>query len=1193
MKRLKHEVIYIFLILFFVITIVIKFSFSSSDSILSSSEYEIKNNTIYAVPTTYNFRVGELLEKINSDTDLKVYNTNNQELKAGDSAISGYTLKADNTSYNIIVLGDITSDGTINLGDVSKLYNAYKGKSTLNGNEKKSGDTTQDDNISLGDVSRLYNYYKGKRAFSYFEKNIIDIDNMVDQANTYYESNTTSNLLGSNLIDKFDINHTNTDRAILTKDGKVEVAMERDNKCYRKNALSNYVEKIDKEYCDVNNLTAFPSNSGRLHVDGSKLMNERNEEVVLNGVSVEYDLLKLENIFNDNHLGIARNWGTNVFRIFVDNGLYQGNFIDNKDEYTEKIIETIDKVIENDMYVILNWNPGPHTSKEEHAIDLFTRITSHFKNNPYIIYEIWNEAYGSEVNWEVMKSYANTIIPIIRSNAPDSIILVCTPNGLDIFNTINSDPLNYNNLMYVLHNYTEGMTDTSYEKARSAMKLGIPIFVTEWAATSSSSKTDPYYWNEAYGTSFAKFLINHNLSFTYYAFQPMQWCFGLTAPDGWTKDLEDETLKPSGRFYKKVLQRKFETEYSVMTNLNKNVDKFRDPEYREKIVSITFKDTINIPSNVVVKWDMSMIQDNSVIGYLTPASESGMYDLVICANGKIEAPVSMSDFFAGMKNVKTIDLRNLYTDNVIHMNGMFYNCSSLISLDLEHFDVSHVNNISSMFCGCVNLENLNINGWHSDGKLVAVGYAFYACRKLKSIDISGLDVSKVTSFDATFGECLELEYINISNWEPEKIDSFKAVFRNNKVLKEVDMSSIEFNNGDASITNLFYQTNSNAIIYLKNPKVKEQILGLDPSLNTVNFKYRVESDNGTSGNTLWNYDCLTSTLTISGTGNMADYSRDSLPPWYKYRGNIENVIVGENIKSLGKFAFYDLIYVKEFRIDSIKLNDLSHQEGDSNVGTNYTLYNTGAKYGMKLIFGENLTYIPSMLMAPYSYSKTTKVTDIKFEGNKITSVGLYSLARLSTDALILNEGHTAGRGLAFGYSDTIKLIVLPNSLHEISDWLMRGNSALEKIVFGPSVNILYGHTINDCPMLNTLVIPHINSSNKVYADNFSANKGKTITVYGDSSTETWVNNQRSVSPDVTFIYKPLEDYKSTIKSNTDINTSVSYNDSYTFNYNGDVKVYYSYLIDGETKLFEYSDVNKNGNTYTINNIKNDIYIEMN
>ena len=1180
-------------IVVFFVSIIIGISFAFPEN-LTSSEYIIKNNTIYAVPTTYKFRAGELLEKINSDTDLKVYNTNNQELKVGDSVISGYTLKADNTSYNIIVLGDVTSDGTINLGDVSKLYNAYKGKSTLNSNERKSGDTTQDNNINLGDVSKLYNYFRGNKAFSYFEKNIIDIDNMVDQANTYYESHTTSNLLGSNLIDKFDINHTNTDRAILTKNGKVEVAMKRDNKCYRKNAISNYVEKIDKEYCDVNNLTAFPSNSGRLHVSGSKLMNERNEEVVLNGVSVEYDLLKLENIFNDNHLGIARKWGTNVFRIFVDNGLYQGNFIDNKDEYTEKIIETIDKVIENDMYVILNWNPGPHTSKEEHAIDLFTRISSHYKNNPYIIYEIWNEAYGSEVDWQVMKDYANTIIPIIRSNAPDSIILVCTPNGTTIFDTINSDPLNYNNLMYVLHNYTEGMTDTSYEKARSAIRLGIPIFVTEWAATSSSSKTDPYYWDEAYGTSFAKFLINHNLSFTYYTFQPMQWCFGLTAPDGWTKDLEDETLKPSGKFYKKVLQRKFDTEYSVMTNLNKNLDKFRSDEYKEKIVSVTFKNTINIPSNVVVQWDMSMIQDNSVIGYLTPASEEGMYDLVICANGKIEAPVSMTDFFAGMKNVKTIDLRNLYTDNVIHMNGMFYNCSSLTTLDLEHFDVSHVNNISSMFCGCINLENLNINGWTSNEKLVAVGYAFYACRKLKSIDISGLDVSKVTSFDGTFGECLELEYINISNWEPEKIDSFKAVFRNNKVLKEVDMSSMEFNNSDASITNLFYQTNSNAIIYLKNPKVKEQILGLDSNLSAVDFRYRVESDNGTSGNTLWNYDCATSTLTISGSGDMADYTLDHLPPWYKYKKNIENIVIGENITALGKFAFYDLTYVKNFRINSILLKDLSCDDKDINFGTNYTLYSTGSKYGMTLVFGENVTYIPSMLMAPYGYSNTIKVTNVIFEGDKITGVGLYSLARLSTNSLVLKEGHTAGRGHAFGSSSMLNLIILPDSLHEISNYLMRNDSALEKVVFGSSINSIKSGVFENDKNLNTLVIPHIENTTNVYASNFSTASGKTITVYGDSSTEEWVTKQRTVNSNVTFIYKNINEYNNTIKSNTNINTSVGYNGEYSFTSTGSVKAYYTYTnSNNETILTNELDITKNGNTYTINNIKQDVYIEIN
>ena len=45
-------------------------------------------------------------------------------------------------------------------------------------------------------------------------------------------------------------------------------------------------------------------------------------------------------------------------------------------------------------------------------------------------------------------------------------------------------------------------------------------------------------------------------------------------------------------------------------------------------------------------------------------------------------------------------------------------------------------------------------------------------------------------------------------------------------------------------------------------------------------------------------------LTISGSGEMPNYSSSAQAPWYSYRSQIESIIVGDGITALGDYAFY-------------------------------------------------------------------------------------------------------------------------------------------------------------------------------------------------------------------------------------------------------------------------------------------------
>ena len=63
------------------------------------------------------------------------------------------------------------------------------------------------------------------------------------------------------------------------------------------------------------------------------------------------------------------------------------------------------------------------------------------------------------------------------------------------------------------------------------------------------------------------------------------------------------------------------------------------------------------------------------------------------------------------------------------------------------------------------------------------------------------------------------------------------------------------------------------------------------------------SDNSCGANLTWVVD-ENGTLTVSGTGDMADYTYKANAPWYGYRERITSVVVESGVASIGNYAFY-------------------------------------------------------------------------------------------------------------------------------------------------------------------------------------------------------------------------------------------------------------------------------------------------
>ena len=348
-------------------------------------------------------------------------------------------------------------------------------------------------------------------------------------------------------------------------------------------------------------------------------------------------------------------------------------------------------------------------------------------------------------------------------------------------------------------------------------------------------------------------------------------------------------------------------------------------------------------------------------------------------------------------------------------------------------------------------------------------------------------------------------------------------------------------------------------------------------------------DAGISNEVLWTYSNNKKTLKIFGSGDMEDYSLDNLPPWYQYKDSITNIEVGEDVTKLGTYAFYNLSFVDNLRLDCQYLNNLKHNSDNGNIGNNYTLYRLGNDtQGATIIFGKKATRVPRYLMEPTTQDKTvTNVTNLVFEGNNIKEVENYGLAFFKGSTLILPEGITYSLGMAFAFNDSY-LAILPNSQTRTDHFAFNGSTKLEKVVYGPVTSAIYEYSYAGCNNIKELVIPHINNPT---AYNAVINPSNTAIVYGDDSTQKWVNNCKEKYSYEKLEYKPLSEYKSNITSDIGISGSVGYNESFTFQSDLDLEFKYTYTNnDGNTITSDKVSVEKEGNTYTIKNIRQDIYI---
>lgn len=237
------------------------------------------------------------------------------------------------------------------------------------------------------------------------------------------------------------------------------------------------------------------STYGRLSVQGSHIVDENGNDIQLRGFST-HGVTWYPRYTNASAMRTLREYGANVFRL----ALYSEN-VSNNPNYWQELMDyaylTIENALNEDMYIIVDWHvlsdetPAKNVEK---AIEVLKEISSHYGNEKGIIYEICNEPNG-DTTWPEIKEYADTIIPIIRENAQDALIIVGTPKYSTGLAEAFNDRLQWTNILYAYHTYIDATLNESYDLnyLEKVIELGMPIFISEWGIENTDISEDKLY----------------------------------------------------------------------------------------------------------------------------------------------------------------------------------------------------------------------------------------------------------------------------------------------------------------------------------------------------------------------------------------------------------------------------------------------------------------------------------------------------------------------------------------------------------------------------------------------------------------------------------------------------------------------------------------------------------------------------
>ena len=267
--------------------------------------------------------------------------------------------------------------------------------------------------------------------------------------------------------------------------------------------------------------TAYPSTAGALHVEGTQLTDSHGNAIQLKGISTHGLAWFPEYVNEDCFRQFRQEWNVNVIRLAMYTAEYGGYCSGGDKESLKKLVKSgVEYATALDMYVIIDWhilsdnNPNMYVNE---AKEFFKDMAKTYAGNNNVLYEICNEPNGG-TSWNDIRSYAQQVIPVIRSYDKDAVIIVGTPTWSQEVDKAADNPItDYDNIMYALHFYAATHTDSLRNAMTAAIDAGLPVFVSEYGICDASGngaidENQANQWintMDAYGVSYVAWNLSN------------------------------------------------------------------------------------------------------------------------------------------------------------------------------------------------------------------------------------------------------------------------------------------------------------------------------------------------------------------------------------------------------------------------------------------------------------------------------------------------------------------------------------------------------------------------------------------------------------------------------------------------------------------------------------------------------------
>lgn len=161
---------------------------------------------------------------------------------------------------------------------------------------------------------------------------------------------------------------------------------------------------------------------------------------------------------------------------------------------------------------------------------------------------------------------------------------------------------------------------------------------------------------------------------------------------------------------------------------------------------------------------------------------------------------NMKDMFSGSM-AATIKISGIDTSNVENMDSMFSSLKNVKELDLSNIDVRKVTSVYNIFYSNTALTSLNLSNWHPDSLTSFNVLNFLP--KLKSLNLSGFSTKNFTSMSFMFASDSMLESLDLSSFDTSSVTTMKGMFSGLASIKSLTLSNFDTRNV-IDMANMFY-----------------------------------------------------------------------------------------------------------------------------------------------------------------------------------------------------------------------------------------------------------------------------------------------------------------------------------------------------------------------------------------------------